>query len=221
MLPSVLPSVLLGATLVGASVLSAVLLVAERRTPPTAEKPAHAPQVARVLDRREADFFEDEPGGRAVAALHARLEREGTRTWLRLHASPVGPRVTPPAGALGIGGSNRLSAQEIATLVAARRLELVTQGPTGSARGSVCLGERCDVRERCLHADGRVTHEVPADDPPAREVCFEVALEGPGLHAVEVLVDGEVRVRARCRLGATGGQILLLEGLGAHRGERP
>ncbi len=215
------PSVLLGATLVAASVVSAALALQESTGAPAPRAPARATEVAQVLDRREADFFEDEPGGRAVAALEARLEREGPRTWLRLRASPVGPRVTPPAGALGIGGSNRLSAQEIAAIVAGKRMEILAQGPAGRARGSVRLGERCEVRERRLHADGRVTHEEPADDPPAREACFEVALEGPGLHAVEVLVDGEVRVRARCRVAPEGGRILLLEGLGAHDGERP
>jgi hypothetical protein len=214
------PSVLLGVTLVAASAVSAAVVLRQGAAPPGAQAPVRATEVARVLDRREADFFEDEPGGRAVAALEARLEREGARTWLRLRASPAGPRVTPPAGALGIAGSNRLSAQEIATIIGAGRTEIVAQGPAGPTRGAVRLGERCDVRERRLHDDGRVTHEPPAGDPPAREAFFEVALEGPGLHAVEVRVDGEVRIRLRCRVGVASGQVVLLEGLGAHDGER-
>ncbi len=215
------PSLLFGATLVAASVVSAALVLHGRDAPPQAQTPRPPAQVVEVLDRRTGDFFEDEPGGRVVAQLEARLEREGERLWLRLAASPAGPRVTPPAGALGIAGSNRLSAQEIVTILGAGRARIVAHGPAGETTGSVRLGERCEVRERHLHDDGRVTHEEPAGDPPAREALFEVALEGPGLHAVEVLVDGEVRVRVRCRVGLEGGRVLLLEGLGAHDGERP
>lgn len=216
------PTLLLGAGLVALSIVAsaAALTWGTEGTTRPAPRAESAP-AREVLHRRTADFCEDEPGGRAVAALEARLEREGERTWLRLTASPAGPRVAPPAGPLGLAGSNRLSAQEIAALVAADRMQILAQGPAGLRRGTLGLGARADVRERRLHADGQVTHEVPSGDPPAREAVFELLLEGPGLHAVEVLVDGRPRVRVDCRLGTGESCIVKLEGLGAHDGEQP
>jgi hypothetical protein len=188
------------------------------------ESSAGAPHVVsapRLLHSVSADFLEDERGGRVLAALEARLLRQGDRTWLYLSASPVGPRVVSPPGVEGVAGYNRISAREIAALAGRGRISVVARGPRGRTAGTVRLGEVREVLERRLRADGVVEHVAVDLGEPSREVCFEVELDGPGLHEVEVLADGHARVRVRCCNGRDAGRVLAVASLSAHGGDRP
>jgi hypothetical protein len=177
------------------------------------------PREPRVLHHLASDFVEDEPGARVLAALEARVLHFGGRTWLRLDASPIGPRVVAPPGYRGVAGSNRRTAEEIAAALADGRLEVRVRGPRGTARGHAFAGDLSEVLERRLLPDGRVEHVTASFEAPCRDVRFEVDLGGEGTHDVEVLLDGRVRIRATVRLAGGRARIERLESLGAHDGD--
>jgi hypothetical protein len=181
-------------------------------------RPASLPPSAAptILDEREADFLEDEPGSRVVAAIRARLVRGAAGgVVLRVEASPAGPRVSPPVSAHGVAGTNRISADEIRALLETGRLTLRASGPAGERLGRLERGEDAAVLVRRFRADGGVLHEAV----PAFALAGEVALAGAGQHDVELCVDGVVRLAARCRVGRTDARILSLEGRSGHAPE--
>lgn len=185
-----------------------------------AEVRPKAEAVPRVLHRLDADFVEDEPGGRVLAALTGEVLQQGGRTWLKISASPAGPRVVAPPGPFGVAGFNRLTAEETAAALVCSRLTVRAHGPRGMTTGRALAGAPRDVVERRLLPDGRVIHVVVPFETPSREVWFEVDLEGEGRHEVEVALDGRTRLRATCRVRARSARIEQLAGVGAHEGAR-
>jgi hypothetical protein len=182
-------------------------------TRPASLPPSAAPTI---LDEREADFLEDEPGSRVVAAIRARLVRTADGgVVLRLEALPAGPRVSPPVSAHGVAGTNRVSADEIRVLLEAGRLALLARGSAGERLGRLERGVEVPVLVRRFRADGGVEHEAV----PAFALAGEIALAGPGRHDVELRVDGVVRLAARCRVGRADARILSLEGRAGHAHE--
>lgn len=180
------------------------------------------PMPAQILDERQADVLEDAPGSRVVAAVRGRLvsDPDGS-VRLELSCSPEGPRVDPPPGAYGVRGSNRITADELAALLAAGRLALSADGPQGTLVGRLRPGLPCAVLERRFEADGRVTHEPLAGAQAPRVLEADVRLAAEGLYDVALTADGAVRLRARCRVGRGTARFLALESVPAHDGRRP
>jgi hypothetical protein len=87
-------------------------------------------------------------------------------------------------------------------------------GPAG--RGRAVASRRGAILERRLLRDGRVEHVPAGGAERLVEAEFVAPLSGEGPFAVEVLVDGRVRARASVSVGATGGRILVLEGVADH-----
>ncbi len=170
-----------------------------------------------VLDRRAADFREDEDSARVVASLEATLVRADGRTRLEIRACAVGPRVDAARGVRGVRGGNAIAAEEIAAIVAGGRAEVRVNG---RAVGTLAVGRSGEVLERRLGEDGDVEH-VAARGAGPLEVVFAAPLDRRDEVAdVEVVVDGRVRVRARVR--DRGMRLVLLEGVAAHgRGAKP
>ena len=175
------------------------------------------PAGAAILDRRSADFREDEEDSRVVAALEATLSRKDGHTTLSIRTSALGTRVDPPRGFEGIRGANHIAAREIASILAKGRAEVRVAGPAGStSSGRVIGGLRGGIPERRLLPDGRVEHAPAGGVEQIVEAVFEAGLPGEGSFAVEVLVEGHVRVRVGCRIDAVGGRIRHLRSVAEH-----
>ena len=182
-----------------------------------------------ILDRRLADFREDEDPARIIAALEAVFARDHGHSTLTIHVSAIGPRIVPPPGAEALSGSNTIAAREIASILAEGRAEVRIEGPAGARpegpapRGRVSAGRRTEILERRLLADGRVEHVPAGGIAHVVEAVFEAPLEGDGRFTVEVVVDGHVRARATCVVDGDRGRVTSLEGVAEHgsAGGRP
>lgn len=202
----------------------AVLIVADVRAGPSVATRAMDSARAEVLDRRRADYREDEDPSRILADLQAELVRDGAGTRLLVAASAVGPRVVAPPGVEGVAGSNSITSREIETLLEEGRLDVVVRGPNGEEMpGRALAGRLGTIAQRRVQGDGTVVHVPAGGGPRLVELRCEAILLGEGRFDVEIRVDDVVRARARCRVDARGGRVLLLEGVGAHApaGGRP
>src|SRR5262245_10315686 len=88
--------------------------------------PGLAPAV--ILDSRRLDFLEDEGTGRRLADLRVDLERGAGGITVRVVASAIGPRVDAIPGWQGVAAANRITAEEIASILEKNRMRVETDG---------------------------------------------------------------------------------------------
>jgi len=170
------------------------------------------PPGDRVLDAVVADYHEDAPGGRPIAALAARLLGRGGVRWLELVVAARGPRVVPLPGLEGVHGANLKTAQELHRLLRDGRLRPLVRDAARREAGSgtVVAVETERLPARRLRADGDVdlaastqaawpVEVVIASDPLPEAAC-----------TFELLVDGV----SRLRVGIDGSTIASIESLG-------
>ena len=168
-----------------------------------------------VLDSRRAPYVEDEPGGRVLADVTARLVRESDHARLLLSISAEGPQVDPVPGIAGIRGANRITARELGRIESERSLEIETRALDGGAAVLGCyrVARRGRVPERRVERDGRVDSEALG----ARDAVLDLALDsGPvsaGARETLLVVDGRARLRVRFDFDGRGGRIAAIESL--------
>src|SRR5204862_3427785 len=130
-----------------------------------------------ILDRRRADYREDEDPSRILADLHAELVRDGSRAVLVVTASAIGPRVVAPPGVEGVAGSNSITSREIAALLEERRLDVVVRGPNGDeSHGRALAGRLGTITQRRVEGDGSVVHAPVGGGPRLVELRCEAPL---------------------------------------------
>ncbi len=177
--------------------------------------PPHEPQV---LDRRHADYVEDEGGGRVLAGLDLQLLRHADGTRLRITTSAAAPEVDPVPGFRGVSGANHITARELETTLQSGQLKMVTQiaGQTGKHLGRCWPGRRGHIRERRVDGDGKLLLDVKSQQTYLLEVHSESILLGDGEHDNYLEVKGVPRLRVRTVVDGATGRIVEVESLGGH-----
>jgi hypothetical protein len=195
--------------------LAAILAWIAAAPPRAAERPPTPRAV--TLDERRFDYLEDEPTGRVLAEIRARLERQGGDAVLRVTASAIGARVDPVPGWQGVRGSNRITAEEIASISANGRLCVETDVDGAAARrGSARTGRRGRIPERRIGADGSidVTAQTAAEYP--LELIAETAPLGAGVHRTRLVLDGRPRLEIVTTTRGADGRILEIRAIDEH-----
>lgn len=170
------------------------------------------PASPRVLDAVVADYLEDAPGARPIAALGARLLAQGERRWLELVVAARGPRVVPVPGLEGVHGTNLRTAQELHRLLRDGRLRPRLRDGAGREAGAgrvVAVAEE-PLPSRRLGADGDVDlHATTAAAWPVEVTLVSDPLPAEAA-SFELLVDGT----ARLRVSVAGDRVAAVESLG-------
>ena len=145
--------------------------------------------AGRVWHEFMAPYLEDAPAPRPIAAVHARVLREGGEVWLELAVSPRGEGVEPVPGLDGLPGTNLKTAEELDRLTREGGLRLVERRDGRSIAGEgpfVTRAARADLYGDALNeellmrpGDRFVTGLVDFDD-----------------HGVDGAVDGTGRAFA-------------------------
>ncbi|MBL9086448.1 MAG: hypothetical protein JNM10_04835 [Planctomycetia bacterium] len=205
-------------------VAAAWLVVAAATATAAVSAPSRAPRptadaAPRALDRRVLAFREDAEPARVVAEVTATVEAHADGVHVVVAATATGPRVHGAPGPLSVHGANRITAEELTSLLARDGLVLRTRGGGGRApgpRGPAAVVTRGRVHERRLEADGRVRHvEVGAPDG-AVGVAWTSEAVPEGTTTLEVVADGRVRVRCVVRVGDGGARVLRLVQVDEH-----
>lgn len=205
-----------GIVLIGAAILATLMSAAGRDAPP-APASVVAPSPPTVLDRRAADYYEDEGGGRILADVESRiLAGPGRHVRFEADISATGPRVVPVPGFSGIIGANRITAEELKAIITERRwgVRVVDQSGRASA-GTLVVTKSGPIPERRIRADGTIDeHGVSGEVFPLTARLSTPPLP-EGRHLIELEVDGEPRLRALVRVFRHSARILELESLAA------
>ncbi len=189
--------------LAGAALFLAWALVHDRPAPPFDWSEAE------LVDVLGFDYVEDEPGGRVLAAVDARLERAGDVGRLVVVASASGPNVDPPPGWTERRGTNRITARELGRLLDGEsRLVVRTRDRDERTRAATFAAGRLEaLPSRRLLPSGAIEW-TGAGAPLPVELTIESAPLELGEHVLEVLVDDAVRLWVRFELDESGGRIV-------------
>ena len=172
-----------------------------------------APRRTTQLDELHADYHEDAPGRRVVAAITARLQASGSLRRLDLELAARGPRVEPFPGLEGVHGTNLRAAQELHRLLRDGQLELRVRGASAAAGRVVSLlEERLPTRSLTPDGDVRLRDATPAAWPSRVRLQTEALPEGRAI--VEVFVEGVSRLRVTVCNDAVAPRIEAIESLG-------
>lgn len=171
------------------------------------------PRPTTLLDELHADYHEDAPGRRVVAAITARLHASGSSRRLDLELAARGPRVVPFPGLEGVHGTNLRSAQELHRLLRDGELELRVRGASAAAGRVVSvLEERLPARSLTPDGDVRLRDATPAAWPSRVHLQTEALPEGRAI--VDVFVAGVSRLRVTVCNDAVAPRIEAIESLG-------
>jgi hypothetical protein len=166
--------------------------------------------ASEVLDARTAPYIEDEPGGRALALIGARLERDGGLARLHLQVAADGACVEPVPGFQGVRGSNRITARELDRLARAGTLEVWTASdatPETPSEGLARIARRGRVPERRVGAAGELELGALGSEELALELAIDAGRFGPGRYATRVVVAGRPRLEVRFHFDGREGAI--------------
>jgi hypothetical protein len=175
--------------------------------------PEPRPDAPVLLAQRRAPYFEDDGGGRILAEVEVRLQRDasGTRLLGAIHAE--GPLVDPVPGWTGIHGSNRITARELTALYESGALALTT--PDGDPAGTLHAGRRGAIRERRLRADGSLDLAA-ASEEFLLELQFDTPPLPAGRHDFWLRANEVPRLRLAVEIAARDSRILAIEGIDGH-----
>lgn len=171
----------------------------------------------RILDRKNADYLEDEQTGRQLADLGLRLVARRGEVRLELQIAAQGPTVQPVPGFRGVHGANHITARELTEMLDRGQLKVVVLPRDGKGKrfGTVTALRRGRVPERRLDGD-----QLVVDAESLEEYVLAIHAESPvlakGEHEVYVEAKGVPRLRVDVRVGATSGRILAVTSLGGH-----
>jgi len=166
------------------------------------------------IDEAQLDF-RDNDDGRRDADIRAVLEQRDGEVVLRVVSSAVGPSIEPVRGYRGRSGSNRITAEEIASLLKGRRLSVESRrvGADQVIPGIARAGRSGRVPERRIGADGRIDFEALSALEYPLELVVEIKASGSGLHEALWLVDGSPRLKVAVQVGEGGGRIVSIEAI--------
>lgn len=167
-----------------------------------------------VLDWRSLPYIEDEPEGRRLAGLEARLERAGERAGLTLTVAADGREVDPISGFQGARGSNRITARELGRIAREQRLEVRTsaRGDSGDpVAGHYRVTRTGRLPERRLRPDGVIELEAESAEEFALQLTVEAGLIGSGEWITELVLAGRPRLRVRYTFDGVEGRIEEIE----------
>jgi hypothetical protein len=184
-------------------------------TGPTAPEAA-APAV--LLDSRRIDYFEDEGTGRRLAELRVVLERDPGGVSLRIVASAVGPRIDPIPGWQGVSGANRITAEELASILSRGRLSVEVDGvaPGEPGLGTVHGGRRGRIPERRRQPDGEIDFSALTGEVYPLELVAVTPPLGSGVRRTRLLLDGQPRLEVTTFSGRDSGRIREVRMLSEH-----
>jgi len=180
------------------------------------------PGRSRKLDEQYFDF-RDHHDGHVIGDVRAILLREHGRNLLEITVSAVGPLVEPPPGFRGLRGSNRITAEELESLLTEHGLTLETRAGTEDRvhYGQVREGRRGHLPERRVLADGTIDFEALSRRIYPLELVLLSQRTGTGLHETDWKVDGSARLRVTTEVEGLRGRIVSIEGLAPRRGAVP
>jgi hypothetical protein len=191
-------------------------LATPRRECGDAPPPGTAPAV--LLDSRRVDYLEDEGTGRRLAELRLELVREAGAVSLRIVATAAGPRVDPVPGWQGVAGANRITAEELASILRRGRLSVEVAGvaPGEPGSGTVHGGRRGRVPERRRRTDGGIDLDaLTCEEYPLELVAITPPL-GSGARRTRLLLDGKPRLEVTTFTGRDRGRIREVRMLSEH-----
>ncbi|MCI0652106.1 MAG: hypothetical protein L0Z55_09500 [Planctomycetes bacterium] len=168
---------------------------------------------AQILD--EAGFDYSEPHDERInAAVRAVLRSDPGGMRLEVFVSAVGPYVEPVPGYEWRAGANIITARELESLVAKRRLHGEARRPAGGRTGGtdVRIGESARLPTRRLRLDGSIDYHALTPEPHLLGLRLESTFAGEGTHIAEWRVDGEVRLRITVEAKDGRSHIVSVEG---------
>lgn len=165
--------------------------------------------TAETLDRRRFAYLEDEPGGRALAAIDAVLVRRGARAALELSISATGAEVQPPRGYQHRQGTNAITARELGALLEGDRVELAVRDAAGAERtgGRLDVGRVGTLPQRRLLPGGHFAFAADSGEPVPLELAVEAPPTIDGSHRFELRLDGVTRLWIEYEFEGSEGRI--------------
>lgn len=162
--------------------------------------PPGAPPASLELDRKDAPYVADEPGGRIHAEVSARLLTAGPeQVRLRLAISAVGPSVDPVPGFAGVAGANRITAREIGKLLEGDALAIETTvhaaGEPGRVPGTAWATRHGRIPTRKVDAGGRIQLDAWTLETYPLEMAVDSGALPRGPGRLDVRVEGVTRLR--------------------------
>jgi hypothetical protein len=184
----------------------------------SADAPPRGAAPAVLLDSRHVDYLEDEGTGRRLAELRLDLACKAGAVSLRIVATAVGPRVDPVPGWQGVAGANRITAEELGSILRRGRLSVEVDGvaPGEPGLGTVHGGRRGHIPERRRRADGEIDFSaLTAEEYPLELVAITPPL-GSGARRTRLLLDGKSRLEVTTFTGRDRGRIREVRMLSEH-----
>lgn len=163
-----------------------------------------------VLDQRSVPYIEDEPQGRPLAGVEARLVRRAREAHLSITLSADGTWVAPIPGFQGTRGANRITARELGRVVREGRLEVLSVARDGSGAntvGSARITRTGSVPERRLYPDGRIDFDARSAEEHALEIALDCGSFGVGRWQTDVVVGHRTRLRIHHSFDGVEGRI--------------
>jgi hypothetical protein len=209
---------------VPACVGTLVLATIAWRFVPAEPRPAPPPRLlapALVVDEKRCDYLEDEGTGRCLADIRASLVRRGGALQLRIVAAATGPRVDPVPGWRGVQGANRITAEEIRSIVEQGRMRVVTEGGADPAGASIEIGMRGRIPERRRAADGGIDVAGMTDVESPLELVATTPALGEGVRRTRLIVDEQPRLEIVTTIANGRARIREIRSLPRPEAERP
>ena len=137
---------------------------------------------------------------------------------LRIVAAAIGPRVDAVPGWQGVAGANRITAEEITSILEKRRLRVETDGALLAATllGDARAGRRGPIPERRVAASRAIDHQAFTDVEYPLELIATTPPLGDGLRRTRLVVDGKPRLEITTVTHGGRGRIRDVKALSGH-----